>query len=153
MSKKSSTDRIKGLNPKNVSGTVPQGLDLIQQLQKVQGNPNMIQAVGLQNLMGMLQFVAQKFSQNQVKDVLTLDKILNAMDIQSLGIERNEFVRLAKELLGVLNFDLVLKSPLAKLESINTLLVNNPDIPQVMPNRLEVLNITMTQLRKILSAN
>lgn len=71
MSMKSATDRIKQLNPKNISGTIPQALDLIQNLQKSKGNPPMIQAVGVGPLMAMLQFVANKFSNlKQIRDDL-----------------------------------------------------------------------------------
>lgn len=71
MSLKSATDRIKQLNPKNISGTIPQALDLIQNLQKSKGNPAMIDAVGIGPLLSMLQFVSQKFSNlNQIKDDL-----------------------------------------------------------------------------------
>ena len=61
MAKRSATETIKSLNPKNVSGTIPQGLDMIKQLQQVKGNPKMIEAVGMQNLQGMFQFLQQLF--------------------------------------------------------------------------------------------
>lgn len=67
LSKKSATDQIKKLNPKNVSGTIPQALDLIKQLKNVGPgqNPKMPDAVGQQNLMGMLSFISQLFNQNK----------------------------------------------------------------------------------------
>lgn len=67
MSKKSATDTIKQLNPQNKSGAIPQALDLIKQLKTVgpNQNPKMPDAVGQQNLMGMLQFISQLFGQNK----------------------------------------------------------------------------------------
>jgi hypothetical protein len=64
MSKKSATDTIKQLNPKNLSAVVPQSLDLLQTLKKVSptDNPKMPQAVGQGNLMEMLSFIQQLFS-------------------------------------------------------------------------------------------
>lgn len=67
MSKKSATDTIKSLNPKNVSGTIPQALDLVKQLKNVKptDNPKMPQAVGAGNLSSMLSFISQLFNQNK----------------------------------------------------------------------------------------
>jgi hypothetical protein len=62
MSKKSSTDTIKSLSPKNVSGSLKDALDAIQNLKKSKGNPKMVDAVGAGPLGGILQQVSQMFS-------------------------------------------------------------------------------------------
>lgn len=62
--KQSATDFIKKHNPQNKSGTVPQALELIQNLReipKLNLNPKMIDAVGPKPLMQLLQFIQQNF--------------------------------------------------------------------------------------------
>lgn len=67
MSRKSATDTIKRLNPKNISGTIPQALDLIQNLEKIKfgQNPKIFNAVGASQLMGMLKFIQSVFKKNK----------------------------------------------------------------------------------------
>lgn len=67
MSRKSATETIKKLNPQNISGTVPQALDLIKSLKEVKGNPKMIEAVGIKNLQGMLKHLMELFKKPKNK--------------------------------------------------------------------------------------
>lgn len=62
MSMRSATDTIKQLTGgRNTSGTIPQALDMIQNLQKASGNPKMQNAVGAQNIQQMLSFIQKLF--------------------------------------------------------------------------------------------
>ncbi len=63
MSLRSATELIRALNSRNTSGVIPQALELIANLERVRGNPPMIQAVGAQNLVGMLNFILNIFKQ------------------------------------------------------------------------------------------
>lgn len=67
MSKKDASKYIKKLSPKNVSGSIPQALDMVEQLKKVKKdmNPRMVQAVGGQNLMGMLKHIQGMFKKKK----------------------------------------------------------------------------------------
>lgn len=65
MSKKSAVDTIKKLNPKNVSGVIPQALDMMQNLKKIKDNPFMIDAVGPQQLMGAMKHIQKLFEKKK----------------------------------------------------------------------------------------
>lgn len=65
MSKKSVVDTIKKLSPKNVSGSIPQALDMLQNLKKVKGNPLMIDSVGPQFLMGAMKHIQKLFEKKK----------------------------------------------------------------------------------------
>ena len=67
----SATKFIKQLNPQNKSGTIPQALDLLNNLKKHKPNENrkMPDAVGPKELMQMLQFVFNKFSKKKLDNI------------------------------------------------------------------------------------
>ncbi len=69
MDLKNASKAIKSLNPKNISGTIPQAHDLVEALKKVTGkdNPKMPQAVNPQALQGMMKHVQSMFSQKKKK--------------------------------------------------------------------------------------
>lgn len=60
---RSAMDFIKEVNPKNVSGVIPQALEIQSEMKKVTQmmNPKMFELVGLQNLVGMLRQVQNQF--------------------------------------------------------------------------------------------
>jgi len=91
---KSATQFIKGLNPKNLSGAIPQALDMILELKKVKGglNPKMIQSVGPQNLFGALQFI-QKIFDPKKKDTEKNDQLQQVQDFINTVQEEEEELR------------------------------------------------------------
>lgn len=65
MSRKSVVDTVKKLNPKNVSGKIPEALNIMQNLKKVTGNPRMVQAVGAKELMSTLKHIQNLFKKKK----------------------------------------------------------------------------------------
>lgn len=60
---RSATDFIRDVNPKNVSGTIKQALEIHKEMDKVNQfmNPKMFELVGKDNLIGMLRQVQNQF--------------------------------------------------------------------------------------------
>jgi hypothetical protein len=60
---RSAMDFIKQVNPKNVSGVIPQALEIQTEMKKVTDvmNPKMFEMVGLQNLIGALRHIQNQF--------------------------------------------------------------------------------------------
>lgn len=67
MTLKSASETIKKLNPKNISGTIPQALDMVKQLQQVKGNPKMIESIGGENLMAAFKHILELFTNKKKK--------------------------------------------------------------------------------------
>ena len=86
MSKKSCTDTLKKLNPGNISGAIPQALDLIKNLKQITGNPKMFLAVGPQQLLGMFQHLAELFKIDPKKILTDAEKA--AQDAQAKLMEK-----------------------------------------------------------------
>lgn len=116
MSRKSATDYIKKLSSNNVSGSIPQALDLIQQLKKAKGNPRMQNAVGASNLAGMMQHVAQQFApQPQTFEEDFVTKVLKALNLLKLSVD----TRLSQEQVKNVVRELLGADPLAQTMKIN----------------------------------
>ncbi len=121
MSKKSATDYIKSKTPKNASGAIKKALDLIQKLDKVQGNPSVQEAVGAGNMASVAAEVASAFGnpQNQDKkdrkaEILAEIAKLKAMiaDLQAINPQTQEIKDAIKELEDAIK---VLEAELATL--------------------------------------
>lgn len=67
-SRDSANDFMKTKNPQNISGSIKKALELIDKLKKSQGNPEMPDSVGPENLANMLSQVAQDFSKESPHD-------------------------------------------------------------------------------------
>ena len=84
MTKKSATEYIKKVNPKNVSGTIPQALDLIENLKKVKKdmNPRMVSAVGGSQLMGMLKHINSLFKKKKKPVTVIQEALETALQLE-----------------------------------------------------------------------
>ena len=68
MSRKSATQTIKKLNPKNISGSVPKALDMLTELKKIKDNPTIIKALGAANIMSTLKHIQALFKTAKKKN-------------------------------------------------------------------------------------
>lgn len=139
--KKSATDTIKKLSPKNVSGTIPQALDLIQELKKVKGNPKMVDAVGQQNLMKMLQFLSNIFNNNSSNNVNS-KSILDLLDLNLLsqltGLPVAQIETIVKEILGLIPGKLSFEITSSQINIIANAILSLPNIDQLLRNKINI---------------
>lgn len=95
----SATKFIKALNPPNKSGSIPQSLDLLNNLKKIKAtmNPKMPEAVGPKELVGALKHIFNLFM-NQKKKALEAKKLVKKILTPEEQAELDRLLRMASEL-------------------------------------------------------
>lgn len=96
MNLKSATKALKEVNPKNISGTIPQALEMVKELQEKakKGNPKMVESVGIQNLVGALKFIKDKFhppskkkDEQEEEIVARVEELINSLQLEIDGTQ------------------------------------------------------------------
>lgn len=147
MSKKSATDTIKKLNPKNISGTIPQALDLIRSLRDSKGNPTMAQAVGLANLIGMLKFVSSKFNKAPPVQKNILDEIIRILKkIRPINIPEDVMVNIGLELLGFNELNISINYPTDKLNLIADTIKGSQEIKNLLSDSADRITLAIEHI-------
>lgn len=150
MSKKSATDTIKKLNPKNISGTIPQALDLIRSLRDSKGNPTMAQAVGLMNLIGMLKFVSKKFNKAPAVQQNILDQIIRILKkIRPSNIPEPDMVNVGLELLGFNELNIVINYPTEKVSLIADTIKGSEEIKNILNDTEDRITLSIEHITTI----
>lgn len=134
MSKNSATDTIKKLNPKNISGAVPQALDLVKNLKNIKGNPLMALAVGPDQLIGMFKSILQNFNMININ----IDMINNATQIlkgiaPSLNLPADLVTNAGLELMGARQINSLLNMPMSQINMISDAIKLNPQLGNILP--------------------
>lgn len=151
MPNKSTTDLIKKLNPKNISGTIPQALDLIRSLRDSKGNPKMVDAVGLMNLIGMLKHVQNTFSQAPKKNTDILQLLINILKKMKINnIDQDTIVAVGLELLGYQPFSVSEEISYNNVVFIADAIKSNAEIKQLIYDAEEIVNNSLEYIKKII---
>lgn len=153
MSRKDIQAYIKKLNPQNKSGTIKEALNMLQELKKVTGmsNPLMTQAVGAASLAAAMKQVSQDFAApvdpvNQ--DALTLEKILRKLGPR-YGLLVDDVIKLGKELLGYLQYELVLQCPKDTLDKLSADIRALTEIEPIVFNFKVILDNSLIYIHQI----
>lgn len=150
MPNKSATDVIKKLNPKNISGTIPQALDLIKSLRDSVGNPKMVDAVGLINLIGMLKHVQNTFSSQPKKEISILQRLIEILKKMKVNnIPSETIVKIGLELLGYNPIESE-NVNYADCEAIASAVKSNKEINQLIYDAAERVDNSLQYFKQII---
>lgn len=139
MSRKSATDTIKALSSGNISGVIPQSLDLIKTLKKVKGNPKLQLAIGAGNLLGMQMHILQLFGSPNLP-LNIVQSALGSLNIPQLsqltGLANADVSQIAKEFLGASPFNMVLNTSITNLFHISDSILGLNEVDSIARNQI-----------------
>lgn len=146
MSKTVASETIKQFNPKNISGILPQALDLQKTLKESKGNPKMVDSVGLENLMAAFKSLMALFAvKSVIPPTLTPLDIIAILKKIPLIPPLDATLQLAalKELIGLDEINKLLTLSVAEINSLTDALIATIELSVLVKNfEAEVRNIS-----------